>query len=375
MAEGLPAPIVALVGTAGALAAAAAKREAATPRVAVVIPCYRVADHASRVIAAIGPQVHAIYVVDDACPEGSGTRVRTTCADPRVRVLVHPRNQGVGGAVLTGYRQAIADSADIIVKIDGDGQMDPALIPLFVAPITAAQADYTKGNRFYHPDGLRAMPAVRLMGNAMLSLVAKLSTGYWNLFDVTNGYTAVHARVLRRLQLDKLSARYFFETDMLFRLNIIRAVVIDIPMDAVYAGEPSGLRIGRVAGEFALKNLRNFGKRIAYNYFVRDMTVASLELVAGALLLGFGAIYGGWNWWENLGTGQATPTGTIMLSVLCMLVGLQMLLAFVAYDVASVPRRPIHPDLLDRSKPGVVRGRSDAAERIGGAARRDSAPR
>lgn len=322
-------------------------RAPAAPRIAVVIPCYRVADHVMRVLEGIGPQVHAIYVVDDACPEGSGARVRAACADPRVRVLEHPDNQGVGGAVMTGYREAVADGADVIVKIDGDGQMDPALIPLFVAPIVAGQADYTKGNRFYHPDGLRAMPAARLAGNALLSLVAKLSTGYWNLFDVTNGYTAVHARVLRRLQLDKLSARYFFETDMLFRLNTIRAVVIDIPMDAVYAGEPSSLRIGRVAGEFALKNLRNFGKRIAYNYFLRDMTVASLELVAGALLLTFGAVYGGWNWWEHLGTGQPTATGTIMLSVLCMLVGLQMLLAFVAYDVASVPRRPIHPDLPD----------------------------
>lgn len=317
------------------------------PRVAVVIPCYRVAAHVLDVLARIGPEVDAVYVVDDACPEGSGALVATGCPDPRVRVIHHPRNRGVGGAVISGYRQALAEGADILVKIDGDGQMDPALVPRFVAPIAAGQADYTKGNRFWDPDGLRSMPAVRLAGNAMLSFVAKLSTGYWNLFDVTNGYTAVHARVLRHLHLDKLSERYFFETDLLFRLNTVRAVVIDIPMRAVYAGERSSLRIGRVMGEFALKNLRNFGKRLAYNYFLRDMSVASLELVSGALLLAFGLVHGGWHWWTGLATGRPTPTGTIMLSVLCLLVGLQMLLAFVAFDVANVPRRPIHPDLPD----------------------------
>jgi dolichol-phosphate mannosyltransferase len=321
------------------------------PRVAVVIPCYRVAAHVLGVIARIGPEVDAIHVVDDACPEGSGALVSNRCADPRVRVTYHPRNRGVGAAVISGYRQAMAEGADILVKIDGDGQMDPALVPRFVAPIAAGQADYTKGNRFWDPDGLRAMPAVRLAGNAMLSFVAKLSTGYWNLFDVTNGYTAVHARVLRHLHLDKLSERYFFETDLLFRLNTVRAVVIDIPMRAVYAGERSNLRIGRVVGEFALKNLRNLGKRIAYNYFLRDMTVASLELLSGALLLAFGLLHGGWHWWIGMNTGRPTATGTIMLSVLCLLVGLQMLLAFVAFDVANVPRRPIHPDLPDPPEP------------------------
>jgi glycosyltransferase involved in cell wall biosynthesis len=326
------------------------------PRVAVVIPCYRVTPHVLDVLARIGPEVDAVYVVDDACPDGSGALVRARCTDPRVRVIEHPRNQGVGGAVISGYRRAMAEGAEVIVKIDGDGQMDPALVPRFVAPIAAGQADYTKGNRFWDPDGLRAMPTVRLAGNALLSFVAKLSTGYWNLFDVTNGYTAVHARVLRHLHLDKLSSRYFFETDLLFRLNTVRAVVIDIPMAAVYAGERSHLRIGRVIGEFALKNLRNFGKRLAYNYFLRDMTVASLELVFGALLLGFGAIHGGWHWWEGLGTGRPTPTGTIMLSVLCMLVGLQMLLAFIAYDVANVPRRPIHPDLPERRESSEAPG-------------------
>src|SRR6185369_13889923 len=132
-------------------------------------------------------------------------------------------------------RQALRDGATVLVKLDGDGQMDPRLIPYFVAPILSRQADYTKGNRFYDLAGIGQMPGVRIAGNAMLSLFAKLSTGYWQLFDVTNGYTAIHARVLKRLPLDKISQRYFFETDMLFRLNTVRAVVVDVPMDARYA--------------------------------------------------------------------------------------------------------------------------------------------
>ena len=320
-------------------------------RIAVVIPAYRVNAHLAGVVRAIGPEVEFVFVVDDACPDRSGGTLLDAVRDPRVRVLTHEVNQGVGGAVLTGYAAAIAAGADVIVKIDGDGQMDPALLRHFVAPLISGTADYTKGNRFYELRHILRMPPVRLIGNAALSFLAKLSTGYWNLFDVTNGYTAVHARVLRHLHLDKLSERYFFETDLLFRLNTVRAVVIDIPMQAVYAGERSNLRIGRVVGEFALKNLRNLGKRIAYNYFLRDMTVASLELLSGTLLLAFGLLHGGWHWWIGMNTGRPTATGTIMLSVLCLLVGLQMLLAFVAFDVANVPRRPIHPDLPDPPEP------------------------
>ena len=315
--------------------------------IAVVIPCYRVSRQILGVLGRIGPEVQAIYVVDDACPERSGDAVRRHCTDPRVQVLQHDANLGVGGAVMTGYRQALRDGMRIIVKLDGDGQMDPALIPRFVAPIAAQQADYTKGNRFYDLAGVRSMPRGRLAGNALLSLFAKLSTGYWQLFDVTNGYTAIHARVLQRLPLGRISPRYFFETDMLFRLNTVRAVVVDIPMDAVYAGETSSLRASRVFGEFLVKHLRNFGKRIFYNYFLRDMTVASLELVAGVALLGFGLVVGGVYWAEALATNRPTPTGTIMLAVVPTIAGLQMLLAFVAYDVANLPRRPIHGDLPD----------------------------
>lgn len=312
-------------------------------RIAVIIPCFKARAHVCGVLASIGADVWRVYVVDDACPEQTGKRVDTEVSDPRVRVLFHSTNQGVGGAVLTGYRAALADGADILIKIDGDGQMDPALIPAFVAPIAAGDADYAKGNRFYDLRQIGAMPTIRIVGNAMLSFMAKLSTGYWDLFDPTNGYTAIHSEAARLLPDESISRRYFFETDLLFRLNTFRAVVVDVPMDARYGDEVSNLKIRRVLGEFLFKHLRNFFKRIFYNYFLRGLSIASIELVLGILLLVFGVGFGGYHWLQSSQAGVATPAGTVMLAALPALMGLQLLLAFLGYDIASVPRRSLWP--------------------------------
>lgn len=312
-------------------------------RLAVVIPCYRVCETVIDVIARIPPEVAKIYCIDDACPEHSGNHIAATCQDDRVSVIQHGRNRGVGGAVLTGYLRSFDDDIDIVVKIDGDGQMDPELLPSIVGPIVRGEADYTKGNRFYAPEALAGMPLIRLVGNAMLSFLTKLSSGYWMIFDPTNGYTAIHTSLLAHLPIDKIAHDYFFESDMLFRLNIIRAVVTDVPMAARYRGETSSLKVGRMIGPFGWRHFRNFLKRIAYNYYLRDFHVASVELVIGILSLGFGGTVGLAEWVEHAKAGTATPTGTIMLVALSILVGVQMLLAFLNYDVQSVPRRPVYP--------------------------------
>jgi hypothetical protein len=182
---------------------------------------------------------------------------------------------------------------------------------------------------------------MRLFGNAVLSLMTKLSTGYWDVFDPTNGYTAITGTALMQLPLDKISDRYFFETDMLFRLNTARAVVADVPLPARYSGEISSLRIRLIIGEFLVKHVRNFMKRIIYNYYLRDMSIASIELPIGLVLSGFGFVYGGVKWMQAIGGTRPTPTGTVMLSVLPLLLGVQLLLAFLAFDIASVPRRPL----------------------------------
>lgn len=204
------------------------------------------------------------------------------------------------------------------------------------------EVDYTKGNRFYDLEEIRAMPRVRLFGNAVLSLMSKLSTGYWDLFDPTNGYTAIHADVARHLPFAKISKRYFFETDMLFRLNTLRAVVVDVPMSAKYGEEVSNLKISKIIGEFLFKHVRNLFKRIFYNYYLRDMSLASLELPLGLLLLMFGTGFGGYNWYESAHLNVVTPAGTVMLAALPILMGMQLVLAFLGNDIGSVPRRPRH---------------------------------
>lgn len=324
-------------------------------RIAIVIPCYRTKKHILKVLADIGPRNASIYVIDDKCPEQTGLYVLENNTDCRVRVLFHRENQGVGGAVVTGYKQAIEDSATVIVKIDGDGQMDPSLIDHFLARIYDGSADYTKGNRFFDLENIGSMPTIRIIGNAALSFITKLSSGYWNIFDPTNGYTAIHARVAERLPLDKLSKRYFFESDILFRLNTLRAGVVDIPMDAKYEDEKSGLRISRILFEFSNGHLANFLKRIFYNYFLRDFSLASLELVFGLLLFMFGAVFGSIEWWNSL-SGEPASAGTVMLAALPLLAGLQLLLAFIGHDIRSVPQRALHPTL--KTKTNSIQKRS-----------------
>lgn len=314
----------------------------ARPKVGVVIPCYKVRSHILGVLEAISSEVDRIYVVDDCCPDGSGALVEANNRDARVSVIRHEINQGVGGAVMTGYRAAIGDGMNIIIKLDGDGQMDPGLVPKFVAPIAAAEADYTKGNRFYDLEGIEAMPRVRLFGNAALSLITKLSSGYWNIFDPTNGYTAIHADVAQRLPFKKISTRYFFETDMLFRLNTLRAVVVDIPMRTKYGDEVSNMKIRKIVWEFMLKNMRNLCKRILYNYYLRDMSIASIELPIGLLLLVFGVMFGGYHWMLSISNLSAAPAGTVMLAAIPVIIGIQLILAFLAYDISTVPRTPFH---------------------------------
>ncbi|QEA12343.1 glycosyltransferase family 2 protein [Comamonas flocculans] len=316
-------------------------------RIAVAIPCYKVTEHVLGVIAAIGPEVQAIYAVDDACPDGSGRFIEENNRDPRVRVLYHAENRGVGGAVVTAYEAAIADGMDVVVKVDGDGQMNPALLPQFVRPIARGQADYTKGNRFYRPESLRGMPPVRLFGNAVLSLMTKFSCGYWSSMDPTNGYTAVHTAVLRKLPLQKLERRYFFETDMLYHLNTIRAVVHDVPMDAVYGEEASNLKVSKVLPEFLGKHAVRLVKRYAYLYLLRDFNIGSLYSLLGAMLCLVGAVFGGVHWLDSLLTGRAASSGTVMLAALPLIIGIQFLIAFLHYDVSNVPRDALTPTLVD----------------------------
>lgn len=308
------------------------KTELQATQICVVIPAFKVRAQVMQVIKSIGPEVHKILVIDDACPEGSGKHVKAINQDARVEVIFHDTNLGVGGAVKTGYKRALELNADIIVKVDGDGQMDTSQIRELVNPIQIGHADYTKGNRFFDIEAVRAMPKIRIIGNLGLSFLTKLSSGYWRIFDPNNGFTAIDSMTLKKIPLNKIDNRYFFESDMLFRLNLGEAIVRDIPMPAIYDSEKSNLRIRRVIFEFPSKHFRNFIKRIIYSYYLRDFNLASIELPLGMILGLFGTILGTYSWFKGISSGNPTQPGTLILTAMTILAGLQLVLAFFSYD-------------------------------------------
>lgn len=319
----------------------------AKPVIAVVIPCFRETAHVLDVIGAMGDEVAHIIVVDDACPDKTGDHVKSNCEDPRVEVLHHEENTGVGGATLSGYRRALELGADIVVKVDGDGQMDPSLIPTLVQPIADGEADYTKGNRFHQLQAIGGMPAMRITGNMVLSFASKLSSGYWDIFDTTNGFTAIHGKVLALLPLDIISKGYFFESDMLFRLGLMRAVVRDISMQAKYGTEKSTINIPKIIPEFLFKHTINTCKRIFHTYFVREFGIASIQLVLGKIMLLFGIVYGAYWWRDSSVTDIPATAGTVILAALPIILGSQFLINFLNFDTRNVPKVPLHPLLSE----------------------------
>lgn len=306
----------------------------------VVIPAYKVDQHILDVLSRIGAEVKKIWVVDDFCPRESGKLVQKSTKDKRVNVIFNSQNLGVGGAVIAGYRAALADGADVLVKIDGDGQMFPEDLPALIRPILLGEADYTKGNRFDSLDDLYAMPRLRIFGNAILSFWSKLSSGYWSVTDPTNGYTAVHRAALERVELDKLSERYFFESDLLFRLNLAGAVVEDVALPARYGDEISNLKIRKVVVEFPLKFTKNLLKRIFYRYYLREWSIASFELPVGAMLTIFGTWFGISSYLSARAAGLSATAGQVTIASLAIILGVQLLLSFLAYDIQSEPKIP-----------------------------------
>jgi dolichol-phosphate mannosyltransferase len=311
------------------------------PGIAVVIPALNVERWIGEVLAGIPGWVAVIVVVDDGSSDRTAEVVtRHRNRDPRVCLQRHERRQGLTAAMVTGIRAALEHDVDIVVKMDGDGQMDPRFLPLLLRPVLLGEADYTKGNRFQYSGSLREMPRFRQVGNLALSFLTKAAVGYWDLFDPTNGYVAIRTGVLRHVSLESLRGYYFFETALLAELYLLGAVVKDIPMPAVYRGESSHLRIGRVLCEYPFRLFRVWLRRLWIKYFLLDFSIVSLYLVSGILLLFVGGVYGGASWWYFAQSGIGAPTGTVVLSAMLIILAVQLLLAAVAGDVQAVPRRP-----------------------------------
>lgn len=312
--------------------------------VSVVIPCYKVTRHIEEVILKIPKFVNNIICVDDCCPEHSGNYIKENIKDPRIIVLYNKNNMGVGGAVMHGFQYVVDNNlSDIVVKIDGDGQMDPTLITNFLDPIIAGYADYTKGNRFYNPEDVQQMPFIRLLGNVGLGFCNKISSGYYNIFDPTNGYIAVTTYTLSQMNFSRIHNRFFFESDMLYNLHLIKAKVLDIPMKATYGDEVSNLSVFHSLITFGFLHIRNAFKRIFFEYYLRDFSIGSIALPSGTVMLLFGIFFGLYNWITNFNFNVVTPTGTIMLCSLSVIIGFQLVLTFLYQDMLTVPKQVITP--------------------------------
>ena len=304
-------------------------------RVGVVIPAYRAATTAARVVETLPPAIRDVFVVDDASPDGTSEAVQAL-RDPRVTVLRHQANRGVGGALKTGYRAALDAGCDVVVKMDADGQMDPAYLPELVRPLLTGEAGYAKGNRLWSLEASRSMPRRRLLGNLFLSMTTKAVSGYWNVLDPTNGYTAVRADVLRRLDFGNVHDRYFFETSMLVELHLLRTPVRDVMMPARYAGAESSLRLLPTSVEFSYRLLRALLRRLALEYVLLDFRPGSVFGGLGALFVLFGGAFGAYHWHRSASTGVATLPGTVMVAALPVVLGLQLLLQAVLLDIGEV---------------------------------------
>jgi glycosyltransferase involved in cell wall biosynthesis len=305
--------------------------------IGVVIPAYNVERSIRKVVEGIPDWVDRIIIVDDASLDGTLREARSVVSD-RVIVLHHDVNQGVGGATLTGFRRALDEGVKIAVKMDGDGQMDPAHLPVLLDAVTIQGYDYAKGNRFLHSSELSAMPRHRLFGNFVLTFLTKLTSGYWNVFDPQNGYVAIRREPLAQLDFSRIAKRYFFENDILIHLNILGFRVKDVAIPAVYGDERSSMKISRILGSFPVYLFRRYWYRIYQKYVLRDFSPVALFLFLGLPFFFWGVGFGFYTWWRSWAFGEIATTGTVMLSVLPFLIGFELILQAVMLDIQSTPK-------------------------------------
>ncbi len=306
-------------------------------RIATVVPAHNEALHISQVIKTMPDFVDHVIVVDDHSRDNT-LEVALETSDPRVIAVKTPHNMGVGGATIFGYKKAIELGSQILVKMDGDGQMAPEYLESLLDALIEQGYDYAKGNRFLAGESLAFMPRHRLYGNIALTFMTKLASGYWNIFDPQNGYTAIKQEALTGLDLNAIHPRFFFENDMLVQLNFLSRRVKDVAIPARYGDEVSDLNPVKIGVTFPLLLLRRFFHRIYQKYVLRDFSPIALFLFLGLLLFGWGFIFGLYLWIEAMLTSQLTPTGTIMLSLLPLILGFQLILQAIVLDIQETPK-------------------------------------
>lgn len=299
--------------------------------IAAVVPAHNEEHHVGTVVATMPTFVDHVIVIDDASTDDTSAAALAT-QDPRLVLVRHEQNTGVGGAVVDGHRKALELGAEIVCVMAGDGQMDPAYLPSLLDPIVDGLCEMTKANRFFSSSSFDSMPRHRVVGNVALSFLNKLASGYWNLFDPQNGYVAVRREALEAIPLDSISQGYSLENDFLINLNIVGARVADVPVPAVYADERSGIRLRRVIPQMTSLLFRGFFRRILRKYVLWSFSPIALFLFTGLCLTGFGIVVGAWALLRTLGPPVAT-TGTVLLSVGPLLAGLNFLVSALMLDI------------------------------------------
>jgi glycosyltransferase involved in cell wall biosynthesis len=303
-------------------------------RVAVVVPAHDEEALIGGTLAGIPEFVDRVYVVDDNSRDATATRAQEA-GDSRVEVISHPQNEGVGAAIVTGYRRALTEGIDVACVMAADGQMDPADLERIAAPVARGEVEYAKANRLFTGQAWTLMPRHRYLGNAVLSMLTKIASGYWHVADSQSGYTAISRETLEQLDLDRIYARYGFPNDMLVHLNVWNARVRDVPSRPIYGvGERSEIRLWRVIPAIAWLLFKGFFWRLREKYVIRDFHPLVFFYTLGILLTVAGLVLGAVETILRL-MGNELTTPTMILVALLLISGVQFALFAMWFDMES----------------------------------------
>jgi glycosyltransferase involved in cell wall biosynthesis len=305
-------------------------------RVAVVVPAHNEEELLPVTLASVPDFVDRIIVVDDASRDSTAGRAQTAAAgDPRIAVLAHERNGGVGAAIVTGYKRALDERIDVTCVMAADNQMDPEDLEAIVLPVARGEVDYAKANRLVSGQAWELIPRHRYLGNAVLSLLTKIASGYWHVADSQSGYTALGLPMLEQLDLDRIYARYGFPNDMLVHLNVWNARVRDVPSRPIYGvGERSGIRLRRVVPSISLLLFKGFWWRLWQKYVIRDFHPLVFFYVLGILMSIAGFALGVAEVVLRI-LGNDITAATIVLVALLLIFGSQFTLFAMWFDLES----------------------------------------
>lgn len=305
-------------------------------RIGVVIPCCNVEHLIPRVIETMPEFVDKMIVIDDASTDKTNSIVQNYLSNSRVILVEHRKNQGVGGAIVTGYKKSLELGMNVTCIMAGDAQMDPDDLEKVVMPVVEAKADYSKGNRLFTGEAWKIIPRHRYMGNAFLSLLTKIASGYWHVADSQSGYTAISGEVLKELNLDSLYKRYGFPNDLLVKLNVYDCKILDVPVKPVYnIGEKSRIRLWKVIPMLSLLLLKDFFWRLFQKYMIRDFHPLVFFYFLGILLMSLGVCLGLVILYKNtpLSNGPILSVGWIILCALFLISGIQSLFFAMWFDM------------------------------------------